>query len=129
MPPFATENSAEQRDKFYDLTFDERTIEESIWQIYGISPSEQDDMLVSDWLRAIEGLGKCENPLTTIIRIRSETNKDRLKHYGDAEKQIRREWAEFKARQNGNIAVDAEMERANADAFQAAMRQMYSRKK
>lgn len=129
MPPFATEQNAGQKDKFYDLTFDERTIEESIWQIYGISPSEQDDMLVSDWLRAIEGLGKCENPLTTIIRIRSETNKDRLKHYGDAEKQIRREWAEFKARQSGNTVVDSDLERANADAFQSAMKQMYSRKK
>lgn len=129
MPPFVTGQNAEQRDNYYDLNFDERTIEESIWQIYGISPSEQDDMLVSDWLRAIDGLGKCENPLTNIIRIRSETNKDRLKHYGDAEKRIRREWAEFRASQRGEKVVDAEIERANADAFQAAMRQMYLRKK
>ena len=97
--------------------------------MYGISPSEQDDMLVSDWLRAIDGLGKCENPLTNIVRIRSETNKDRLKHFGDAENRIRREWAEFRAKQHGETVCDAAIERANADAFQAAMKQMYCRKK
>ena len=86
-------------------------------------------MLVSDWLRAIDGLGKCENPLINIVRIRSETNKDRLKHYGEAENRIRREWAEFKARQRGDTTVNANMERLNADAFQAAMKQMYCRKK
>jgi hypothetical protein len=63
---------------------------------YGIRLSHEPDIAVSEYFRLLAGIMP-DTPLGKIVQIRMEKDPKILKEYGDYEKRIRREWAEFKA--------------------------------
>lgn len=54
-------------------------------------------MHYSDWLSLVSGIMN-DTPLGQTVRIRSEDNKEMLKHFSPYENRIRREWAAFRAK-------------------------------
>lgn len=70
---------------------------QSIAKQYHILPSEQGNMHYSDWLLMVGGLME-DTPLGQIVQIRSENNKEMLKHFTPYENRIRREWSAFRAK-------------------------------
>ena len=82
-------------EQFYDLEFDERTIAASIAKTYGILPSEQDDLSISDYFLLISGLD-AETPLAYLVRVRREEDPAKIKQMTWEELKIREEWKKHK---------------------------------
>lgn len=88
------------KDDYYDLEYDRKVIQTDIWKYYGLTPAQQQQMPYPDYLTAIEGIGyEPHSGLVRIAQIRAEKDPERLKHFGEAERRIRNEWKEFRARQ------------------------------
>ena len=88
-------------DCFYDLYFDEKTIAASIAKTYGILPSQQEDLQISDFFLLISGLD-AETPLAYLIRVRKENDPAKVQKMTGEELRIREEWREFKKSQQRN---------------------------
>lgn len=107
---FATPKS-KLSDPFYDM-YDEgdwRLIEASFAQQYGIR-LRRDDMSYDEFCSLLSGL-KHDTPLGNIVSIRSETDKDILKHFTPEQKRIRSEWLNKRSKDIKNI----DMEQYNKD--------------
>lgn len=87
-------------------------IEQSIAKQYGILPSQQGELSYADWSKLVGGLMR-DTPLGQIVSIRGETNRDTIRNMNAWQKQIRSEWAAFKAK---NRKPGAEYDEASAMA-------------
>ena len=83
-------------DPGYDLDYDRELIEQSIAKQYHVLPSEQPYLRYQDWNKMVAGLMD-DTPLGRIVSLRLETNKEILKNLSPEQKQVRNEWARFKA--------------------------------
>lgn len=80
-------------DTFYDLHEDWALIEASFAQQYGIRlRKEYHTMSFDEFCTLLSGL-KPDTPLGSIVSIRSETDKNIIKHFTPQQKKIRNEWA------------------------------------
>lgn len=110
-------------EQYYDLDFDAKLITISISQQYHILPSEQELLHFSDWYKLISGLTG-DTPLGHIIRIRSERDGERIKKFGNYEKEIRRKWLAFRTRKPGRVWT-AQDKRKVADRFEKLFAKMF----
>lgn len=85
---FVTSNS---NDLYYDIFEDWSLIESSFAQQYGIRLRREIDMTWDEFCTLLSGL-KPDTPLGNIVSIRSETDKDILKHFTPQQKKIRSDW-------------------------------------
>lgn len=58
----------------------------------------QGELKYSDWAKMVSGLME-DTPLGRIVQIRSETDRDTLKHFTPAQRKIRSDWQRFRAEQ------------------------------
>ena len=78
------------------MEYDAVLIEQSIAKQYGILPSQQGELKYADWAKLVGGLMN-DTPLGQIVSIRSERDKDILKHMTPELKELRAEWSRFQA--------------------------------
>ena len=90
-------------------------IEQSIAKQYGILPSQQNDLSYEDWAKLVGGL-MGDTPLGQIIDIRRETNREKIKEFTQEQKNIRSEWAAFKAKKT--------LESQTQEEYRASMKQL-----
>lgn len=83
-------------NQWYDMEYDAVLIEQSIAKQYGILPSQQGELKYADWAKLVGGLMN-DTPLGQIVSIRSERDKDILKHMTPEQKELRAEWSRFQA--------------------------------
>lgn len=84
-------------DPFYDIFEDWSLIESSFAQQYGIRLRRENDMSWDEFCTLLSGL-KPDTPLGNIVSIRSETDKNVLKHFTTQQKKIRADWQRRKAK-------------------------------
>lgn len=94
-PDFKGKATRNPSDDVYDLEYDRVLIEQSIAKQYGVLPSEQGDLIYSDWAKMVAGLMD-DTPLGKIIRIRNETDPDVLRNYTPEMRQMRNDWILFR---------------------------------
>lgn len=95
-------------DPFYDIFEDWSLIESSFAQQYGIRLRREIDMSWDEFCTLLSGL-KPDTPLGNIVSIRSETDKNILKHFTPQQKKIRNDW------QKRNIKKVTNMDKYNQD--------------
>lgn len=83
-------NPNNNEDPFYDMFEDWALIESSFAQQYGIR-LRREEMSWDEFCTLLSGL-KPDTPLGSIVSIRSETDKDILKHFTKEQHRIRNEW-------------------------------------
>jgi hypothetical protein len=83
-------------DHWYDPEFDKDLIEASFATQYGIRLRQEPDISYPEWARLLSGLMP-ETPLGKVVQIRMEKDPKILRNYGSYEKQVRSDWALFKA--------------------------------
>lgn len=71
-------------------------IEQSIAKQYGVLPSQQEELKYSDWCKLVSGIMP-DTPLGQTAALRQEKNPDVLKTLNPAQRQLRSEWAAFRA--------------------------------
>ncbi len=87
--------SAKQLEELgYDSEFDKQIIETSLISQYHFLPSELEEMKHSDYFKLIAGLNS-ESLLANVIRIRKETDPQKIRDFGLTETQLRVEWQSF----------------------------------
>lgn len=79
-------NPTNKEDPFYDIFEDWTLIESSFAQQYGIR-LRKEEMSWDEFSSLLSGL-KPDTPLGNIVSIRSETNKDILKHFTKEQKKL-----------------------------------------
>ena len=87
-PTFAEQTSNES---YYDLIDDYDLIEASFAQQYGIRLRREEDMSWCEFTTLLAGLNE-KTPLGRIVAIRSENDREVLKHFNAEQKRIRNEW-------------------------------------
>lgn len=98
-------------------------IEASFTSQYGIRLRNETDMSWSEFSTLLAGIMP-ETPLGQVVSIRSENDKDMLKHFTKEQHRIRNEWRSRKTRA---IVMDkAEMER-QVKMFQEAMKKAFGK--
>lgn len=95
MPDFRKPKQNDE-DIWYDLEFDRVLIEQSIAKQYGVLPSEQGALKYSDWAKMVSGLMD-DTPLGRVVAVRSEKDREMIRHMNKWQKQIRADWAQFRA--------------------------------
>ena len=84
-------SSSEVSDRYYDLFEDWALIDASFTQQYGIRLRKEDDMSWDEFCTLLNGLGP-KTTLGQIVSIRSENDKNILKHFTKEQHRIRNEW-------------------------------------
>lgn len=97
---FATPPNNE--DTYYDIFDDWKLIDASFTQQYGIRLRRESDMSWDEFCTLLAGL-KHDTPLGNIVSIRSETDKDILKHFTPQQKKIRSDWQKRKVKKVINM--------------------------
>ena len=90
-------NPKNSSEAYYDIFEDYALIEASFAQQYGIRLRKEKEMSWDEFSTLLSGLNP-ETPLGNIVSIRSETNKDILKHFTPQQKKIRSDWAKRNAK-------------------------------
>lgn len=120
-PDFAQRQNANRED-WYDLYEDWGLIESSIAAQYGIRLRNEPDMSWDEFCTLVSGLLP-ETPLGQIISIRSENDKEMLKHFTKDQHRIRNEWRtriHQKALDNPSAVIE------QIKAFQEACKMAFS---
>lgn len=125
MPDFRAAKKASEVG-WYDPEFDRVLIEQSIAKQYGILPSQQEDLSYSDWYKMVGGLMP-DTPLGQVVAIRSEQDRDRLKHFSPAQRRERAEWAAFAAHKK-RTPQETENQKQQLASLQAAFASMFKKK-
>lgn len=97
---FANQDSRE--DTYYDIFEDWQLIDASFTQQYGIRLRRETDMSWDEFCTLLSGL-RHDTPLGNIVSIRSETDKDIIKHFTPQQKKIRSDWLSRKANNMTNM--------------------------
>lgn len=110
-------------EKWYDLFYDWDLIEASFTSQYGIRLRSELDMSWGEFSTLLAGIMP-ETPLGKIIAIRSETDKDMLKHFSKEQIRIRNEW---RTRQfNKLVSIDKKTTEQQLRTIQDAFKQAFS---
>lgn len=120
-PDFAKRKNAS--DEWYDLYEDWDLIDASFAKQYGIRLRNEPDMSWSEFSTLLAGIMP-ETPLGQVVSIRSEDDKETLKHYTPEQHKIRNEW---RSRQAREMVADPETAAKMVKDFQEACRQAFSR--
>lgn len=99
---FATPNHS-NNDPFYDIFEDWQLIDASFTQQYGIRLRREKDMSWDEFCTLLSGL-KHDTPLGNIVSIRSENDKEILKHFTPQQKKIRSDWQKRRTKKVMNIS-------------------------
>lgn len=86
-------------DPFYDIFEDWQAIDASFTQQYGIRLRRELDMSWDEFCTLLSGLGP-KTPLGGLVSIRSENDKEILKHFTPEQKKIRSDWQRRKAKKS-----------------------------
>ena len=92
-------------ESWYDPEYDQELIEQSIAKQYHILPSEQGELKYRDWALLVSGLMD-DTPLGRVVLVRSESNPDRIKAFGQSERRIRAEWAAYRSLQKSPLPAE-----------------------
>lgn len=106
-------------DCFYDVYDDWGLIEASFAQQYGIRLRSDPEMSWNEFITLLSGLDS-KTPLGKIVSIRSETDKEVLKHFSREQRKIRMEWRSKQAKNVPKQSYDQvinNFEKAFAMAF------------
>ena len=95
-------NPSNKEDPYYDIFEDWQLIDASFTQQYGIRLRRESDMSWDEFCTLLSGL-RHDTPLGNIISIRSETDKDIIKHFTPQQKKIRSDWQRRKAKKVVNM--------------------------
>lgn len=80
-------------------------------------PSEQSELKYSDWVKMVSGLMD-DTPLGRVVAVRSEKDREMIRHMNKWQKQIRADWTAFRASSHPQV------EAAEAKKQMAALEQM-----
>lgn len=118
-PGFAKRKSV--YNDWYDLYEDWDLIDASFAKQYGIRLRNEPDMSWGEFSTLLAGIMP-ETPLGQIVSIRSEDDKEILKHFTPDQHRIRNEW---RSRQAREMMQDPETAAKMVDAFQRACKQAF----
>jgi len=104
------------------MELDAVLIEQSIAKQYGVLPAAQGDLPYQDWEKLVSGLMD-DTPLGRVVYARSETDQNALKGFTPWQKQIRADWARFKASK-----VTGEQNERSITALQNALKSMFGKR-
>ena len=103
--------------------YDRILIEQSIAKQYGVLPSQQEELSYSDWYKMVGGLME-DTPLGQVVGVRSEKDKERLKHFSPAQRRIRAEWTHFIGRKK-NCPEQKAAQQQQLASLQMALAEMF----
>lgn len=110
-----------KQDRWYDIFEDWALIESSFAQQYSIRLRNEPEMSWDEFCTLLAGI-MAETPLGQIVTIRSENDQEQLKHFSEAQRNIRNAWRNRSAKQ----AQWSQNEAAKAvDQFQQMMKNMF----
>lgn len=98
-------------------------IESSFTAQYGIRLRNEEDMSWTEFTSLLSGIMP-ETPLGKMIEIRSESDKDTLKHFTPSQHKIRNEWRSRLAQKN---VMDPKQAAQQIKNFQQAMKEVFSK--
>jgi hypothetical protein len=122
-PDFAGKQKRPSND-WYDLYEDWDLIDASFTAQYGIRLRNEPDMSWGEFCTLLSGIMP-ETPLGQIVSIRSENDKEILKHFTPEQHRIRNEWRSRRARE---MIQDPETAASMVKAFQEACKQAFGKK-
>lgn len=114
-PDFKNPKSNQNSDQWYDVELDKTLIEQSIAKQYGVLPSEQGNLIYSDWAKMVSGLMD-DTPLGRVVSIRMENDPSIIKNFTPHQKAIQAEWRNFRAKQTSQNDI-AQLEIMIASMF------------
>lgn len=121
MPDFRKQKKQSDDEVWYDLEFDHILIEQSIAKQYGVLPSEQGALKYSDWAKMVSGLMD-DTPLGRIVAVRSEKDREMIRHMNKWQKQIRADWTAFRASSRPQVeAAEAKKQMAALENMLAGL--------
>ena len=120
-PDFAKRKNAS--DEWYDLYEDWDLIDASFAKQYGIRLRNEPDMSWSEFTTLLAGIMP-ETPLGQVVSIRSEDDKETLKHFTPDQHRIRNEWRNRRARE---LVADPEHAAKMVKAFQNACKAAFGK--
>lgn len=121
MPDFRKQKKQSDDEVWYDLEFDHVLIEQSIAKQYGVLPSEQGALKYSDWAKMVSGLMD-DTPLGRVVAVRSEKDREMIRHMNKWQKQIRADWAAFRASSRPQVeAAEAKKQMAALENMLASL--------
>lgn len=91
---------------YYDMEYDKALIESSFASQYHIRLRQEPDITLAEFFSLLSGLNE-ETALGRVVAIRMEKNPDVIRKFGDWEKKVRADWAQFKQKhfsQNPNLS-------------------------
>ena len=91
---FKNKSSINYDEYWYDIFQDWELIEASFLQQYNIRLRTINDLPYEEFIIYLSGLLP-ETPLGNIVAIRSENNRDTLKHFTPQQKKIRNDWRAY----------------------------------
>lgn len=110
-------------NKWYDIFYDWDLIEASFTAQYGIRLRTESDMSWGEFITLLAGIMP-DTPLGQVISIRSETDRDVIKHFTKEQHRIRNEW---RNRQFSRIAdMDKKAVEKQIRMMQDAFKQAFS---
>lgn len=97
-------------------------IEQSVAKQYGVLPSAQGELPWAEWAKLVSGLMD-DTPLGRVVAVRSETDREIIKHFSPWQRQMRAEWAARRAK--AMTKQDRESNRKAMQALEAAMAKLF----
>lgn len=95
-------NPSSREETYYDIFEDWQLIDASFTQQYGIRLRRETDMSWDEFCTLLAGL-RHDTPLGNIVSIRSETDKEIIKHFTQQQKKIRSDWINRKSKTVTNM--------------------------
>lgn len=110
-------------ETWYDLYEDWELIESSFAAQYGIRLRNEPDMTWEEFSSLLAGLLP-DTPLGYIVQIRSENDREKLKHFTPEQKRIRAAW---RTRNMKKVEMNPEEARKAIEQFEKMMASMFSK--
>ena len=108
---------------WYDIEYDRILIEQSIAKQYGILPAAQGELGWAVWVKLVGGLMD-DTPLGRVVAVRSESDASLVRNMPQWQKQLRTEWAAFRAKRDV-MRMGAAGVRSEMDALERMMAKMF----
>lgn len=112
------------KEVWFDLFEDWGLIEASFAAQYGIRLRQEDNMSWGEFITLLSGLMP-ETPLGKVISIRSENDKEILKHFTKQQHRIRNEWRSRNIKKL--VTMDKEEAERQIKEFQEIMRKAFAK--
>lgn len=111
------------KEDWYDMYEDWGLIEASFTSQYGIRLRSENDMSWSEFSTLLAGIMP-ETPLGQVVSVRSENDKDALKHFTKEQHRIRNEWRNRKTKA---LVMDKSEAQKQIKMFQEAMKRAFGK--